>query len=82
MAKNVRVSLSIRGINQLMRSAEVQAEVNKAAGRVSAAAGSKFQVHPSPHRWTGRAFVEPRPGVRVSHADREALLRALNSAKR
>lgn len=65
-----------------MRSASVQAEVNKAAGRISAAAGSDFQVHPSPHRWVARAFVEPKPGVRVTHFDRESLLRALSAAKR
>lgn len=78
MAKDVRVKLSLRGLNRLMRSDPVQAEVNKAAGRVAARAGAKFQVKPSSHRWTARAFVEPKPGETVSHADRAALLRALN----
>lgn len=78
MAKDVRVKLSLRGLNRLMRSDPVQAEVNKAAARIAAKAGPKFQVKPSKHQWTARAFVEPKPGVTVSHADRAALLRALN----
>lgn len=78
---SVRVKLKLGGLNKLMRSPEVQAEVNRAAGRVRAAAGDKFQVHPSPHRWVARAFVEAKPDVRTTHADRERLLRALDSAK-
>lgn len=78
MAKDVRVKLSLRGLNRLMRSDPVQAEVNKAAARVAAKAGPKFQVKPSTHRWVARSFVEPKPGVTVSHADRAALLHALN----
>ena len=39
MARNVRVKLSLRGLNRLMRSDPVQAEVNKAAARVAAKAG-------------------------------------------
>lgn len=80
MAKDVRVRLNLRGINKLMRSAPVQAEVNAQAGRVSASAGNKFQVHPDPHRWTARAYVEPRAGERLTDADRLALLRALGAA--
>lgn len=77
MAKDVRVKLKLTGLNRLMRSAPVQAEVNKEAGRVAARAGSKFQVHPSTHRWTARAFVEAKPGERINVADRLALLRAV-----
>lgn len=77
LAKGVRVRLKLKGINQLMRSDPVQAEVNKVAGQIRARAGAKFQVHPSPHRYTARAFVEPKEGERLSDADRLALLRAL-----
>ena len=79
MARDVRVKLSLRGINRLMRSQPVQAEVNKTAGRIAAGAGPKFQVHPSPHKWTGRAFVEPVKGERIGHGDRERLLSALDA---
>lgn len=78
MSKKARVVLRLSGLNKLMRSEPVQAEVNKAAARVAAKAGPKFQVKPSTHRWVARSFVEPKPGVTVSHADRASLLRALN----
>lgn len=78
MGKNVQVKLKLAGLNKLMRSEPVQAEVNKAAGRVAAKAGSKFQVHPSTHRWVARAFVEPKSGEYLSDEDRLSLLRALN----
>lgn len=82
MSKRVRVRIDLIGLNRLMRSAPVQAEVNKAAGRISAAAGAKFQVHPSPHRWVARAFVEGTRDARITHADRERLLRAMSAAKK
>ena len=47
MGKNVQVKLKLAGLNKLMRSDPVQAEVNKAAGRVAAKAGPKFRVNPS-----------------------------------
>ena len=47
VGKNVQVKLKLAGLNKLMRSDPVQAEVNKAAGRVAAKAGPKFRVNPS-----------------------------------
>ena len=82
MGKNVQVKLKLAGLNKLMRSEPVQAEVNNAAGRVAAKAGPKFRVNPSgknAHKWTARAFVEPVDASKpVSDADRLALLRALS----
>ena len=77
MAKDVRVKHLIGGINKLMRSAPVQAEVNKAAARVAFRAGDKFQMNPGTHRWVARTFVEPKKGETLNHNDRIALLRAL-----
>lgn len=77
VAKDIDVRLKLTGLNRLMRSEPVQAEVNKQAARMAARAGSKFQAHPSTHRWTARAFVEPKKGERLTDADRLALLRAL-----
>lgn len=77
-----RVRINLKNVNRLMKSPPVQAEVNKAAGRIAAAAGSKFQVHPSQHRWVARAFVELAPGEWATHRDRERLLSALDAAKR
>lgn len=75
--RDVRLRLKLGGLNRLMRSSPIQAEVNAEAARVRARAGSKFQVHPSTHRWTARAFVEAKEGERLSDADRLALLRAI-----
>lgn len=77
MADKPRVRLQIGGINRLMRSAPVQAEVNKAAARVAVRAGDKFQMNPGAHRWVARTFVEPKRDETLTHADRVALLRAL-----
>ena len=77
MAKDVRVKHLIGGINKLMRSAPVQAEVNKAAARVAVRAGDKFQMNPGAHKWVARTFVEPKKDETLTHADRVALLRAL-----
>ena len=77
MANDVNVRLNLRGLNRLMRSDTMQSEVNAQAARVAARAGSKFQVHPSKHRWTARAFVETKEGETVTDSDRIALLRAL-----
>lgn len=80
MAKDVRVRVKLAGLNKVMRSPGVQAKVNEEAGRMAARAGAKFRVTPSPHRWTARAFVEPRPGEHLTDAERLALLRSVDGA--
>ena len=79
----VRVRLRMRGLNQLMRSAPVQREVNKHAARImSHAGGSRFQVRPSPHRWVARAYVELERGGVPTHQERIDLLRAVTNARK
>ncbi len=80
MSKDLKIKLNLRQLNKLMRSQPVQSKVNAEAGRMSARAGDKFRVTPSPHRYTARAFVEPKPGERLSDADRLALIRALRES--
>ena len=75
------VKLKLTGLNKLMRSAPVQAKVNAEAGRMAARAGAKFRVTPSPHRWVARAFVESKPGEKLSDADTAGLLGAIDSAR-
>lgn len=77
-----KVKLNLRELNKLMRSAPVQAKVNAEGARMANRAGPKFRVTPSPHRWVARAFVEAKPGERLSDADRIALLRALGGEGR
>ncbi|GAA1579240.1 hypothetical protein ACIFOC_00443 [Leucobacter aridicollis] len=81
--RDVKVKLKLTGLNKLMTSAPVQSRVNEQAARVSAAAGSKFEMvvqGKRPSRRTARAYVQPREGVRLSDADRIALLRALEGS--
>lgn len=57
---DVKVKLRLSGLNQLMRSEPVQAEVLRRARRIQAAAGDNFEVVSRPHRWTARAYVQPK----------------------
>ncbi len=76
-----KVKLNMRELNKLMRSPKVQSEVNARAARISAAAGPKYRIVPSPHRYTARTFVEPVPDTRISDADQSTLLRAFDSGR-
>ncbi|QIK62339.1 hypothetical protein G7068_03290 [Leucobacter viscericola] len=78
---DVRVKLKLSGLNKVMRSPAVQAEVNARAARVSAEAGPKYRMVVYPHRYSARAFVEPVAGAKISDADNARLLRALNAAR-
>lgn len=81
MSKDVRVKLSLKGINKLMTSAPVQAEVNKRAAKIAASAGPKYRMVVRPHKWTARAFVEPVEGARVTDDDQRRLLGGLDAAR-
>jgi hypothetical protein len=54
----VKVRLNIRGINALMSSARVQAELDDVGESMASEAGAGFEYVPSPHRWTARGFVQ------------------------
>lgn len=81
MAKDVRVKLKLKGLNQLMRSAPIQAKVNEKAAKVAAAAGPKYRMVVRPHRYTARAFVEPIEGAKVTDADQRRLIGGISAAK-
>lgn len=71
-----RTQVRLSGINKVMRAA--QPVVNAAAARISARAGAKFRLVVRPHRWTGRAHVEPAEGQDLTDADVTRLLRAVS----
>ena len=77
-----KVKLNLRGINQLMSSAPVQAEVSARAKRMAAAAGGNFEAVDAPHRWTARAYVRPAnpQGMREEARDKR-LTGAVNAAR-
>ena len=55
---DVKVKLNLKQINALMRSEKVQDIVNDEAQRIADRAGPDFEVAPSSHRYTARAFVQ------------------------
>jgi hypothetical protein len=74
------VRLKMAGINELMRSAPVQAEVTRRAQRIAAAAGPGFTVKTKPHKWTARAYViASTPEARRREAEDKVLLAALSA---
>lgn len=75
---NPKVRLQLKGLNKLMRSEPVQQRVNAEAARRANRAGPKYRMVPSPHRYTARAFIEPKPGERIRDADTLGLLRSIS----
>ena len=76
----VRVKLKLRGINQLMKSAPVTAQVAREAHRLATAAGANFEFFIKPHRYTSRAFIVPANDEgRKEQADNAVLERVVGS---
>lgn len=79
MAK-ATVKLNIRGINALMKSSPVQAEVDAQGKRRAALAGDNFEYVPRPHRWTARGYIQPANYEgRKEQADNAVLERVMGS---
>ena len=79
MAK-ATVKLNISGINALMKSSPVQAEVDAQGERRAALAGDNFEYVPRPHRWTARGYIQPANYEgRKEQADNAVLERAMGS---
>ena len=76
------VNLNLPGLNALMRSAEVQAEVNRRGQRIQAAAGENFEYVASPHRYTARGYVQVNgaAGAREEARDKR-LTRSLDAGR-
>ncbi|RLK47621.1 hypothetical protein [Microbacterium telephonicum] len=69
-----KVKLNLRGINALMSSGTVQAEVNAQGRRRAAAAGQNFEYVEKPHRWTARGFIQPANYEGVKEQANDAVL--------
>lgn len=81
---DVRVKLKLSGLNKLMRSAPVQAEVDRVGRRIARNAGEGFAYStPRPHRWTARGFVQTDSVEGARRQAEDAVLeRAMSAAKR
>lgn len=79
---NVRVTLKLNGLNELMRSKPVQDMLNERANRIARAAGGNFEAVARPHKWTARAYVQPTgiEGMREEARDKR-LTGAIDAAR-
>ena len=78
---DVNVKLKLKNVNALMRSKPVQDEVNKRAAKIANAAGPKYRLIVSPHKWVARAYVAPVDGAKITDSDQAGLLRALDAGR-
>ena len=83
MSSKVKFELNLKGLNELMKSSEMQAVLNKAADKVAAAAGADYEVETAhPIRFIAIASV--RPATREAWRDNlenNTLLKAAGSVK-
>lgn len=77
----VRVRLKLKGLNELMTSAPVQAEVDRAGRKIAAAAGDGFAYsQPKPHKWTARGYVQVNSDDGARRQAEDAVLERAMSA--
>lgn len=82
MAK-VKFKLDLAGLNQLMKSGEMQAVLNSAANQIAAAAGDGFEVERAhPISFVGIAAVHAEtPAARRDNSENNTLLKAAGSVR-
>jgi len=79
---DVKVKLKIRGINKVMKSDPVQAEVARRAKRMANAAGPGFESVVNPAKYTARAFVRTADfNGRKRQAEEAVLERSLDAGR-
>lgn len=77
-----RVKLNLPGLNKIMTSAPVQAEVARRAKRMADAAGPGFEAVVNPHKYTARAFVRTADAKGARRQADEAVLERVMGAGR
>ena len=81
MARNGRVKINLRGVNDLLRSA--QPLVDKIGEGIAADADGNYEYVTSKHRWTGRGFVQTGDAATAeSDAKTNELIKAVGRAIR
>lgn len=82
MAK-VKFKLDLAGLNQLMKSGEMQAVLNSAANQIAAAAGDGFEVESAhPISFVGIAAVHAEtPEAKRENSEDNTLLKAAGSVR-
>ncbi|MGX9349171.1 hypothetical protein [Microbacterium sp. KNMS] len=81
MAK-VSVKLSLPGINRLMRSEKVQAQLDRLGRDMAADAGEGFEYVAKPHRYTARGYVQVASVEGARRQARDAVLERVMTGRR
>lgn len=77
------VKLNLAGLNVLMTSPPVQAEVDRVGKRLAASAGDGFEYVARPHPYTARGYVQTANARAQRRQMRDAILeRALGQVER
>lgn len=78
---NVKFELNLPGLNELMKSAEMQAVLDDAGAQVAMAAGPDYTTDPKTGRWIGFCNVYPA-SKRAAHENytQNTLLKALSAS--
>lgn len=58
MANTIRVEMNLPGVNEVMKSAGVQADLDARLERIAQRAGDGFGVASRDHRWVARGWVQ------------------------
>lgn len=82
MGKKVRFELNLKGLNELMKSEEMQQVLDEKGAQVAAAAGEGYEHRTYPINWIAVSTVsaETREAVK-DNLENNTLLRALNAGK-
>lgn len=82
MAAVTKVKLKLKGVNELMASAPVQAHVDQVGQNIAAAAGEGFEYTPRTHKWTARGYVRAKTAeARRREAEDKVLTAALSAGR-
>lgn len=79
MSKNVEFKLNLPGLNELMKSAEMQSALNEAAGKIQARAGAGYEIE-SAHSISFVAIASVRAAdykARLDNLKNNTLLKAM-----
>lgn len=77
-----KIKIKLKGVNELMRSEPVQAEVDRVGRRMAAAAGAGVSYLPKAHKWTARGYVQTTTAEgRRREAEDKVLLSALAAGR-
>lgn len=78
---NVKFELNLTGLNELMKSPEMQAVLDEAGEQVANIAGSDYAASPKTGRWIGFSNVYPN-SARAAHENfaENTLIKALSAS--